>query len=205
MAEKNSTEEKILRAAKKLFIEHGYHDTSMSAIAEKADLGKGTLYWHFDGKGELFQSMIAREAKTILDEFNSLAESDLSAEEVLKEFIRMRTKRMVRHKKTSQLFLDGENFVNDEFKKKMLEIFQSFNRLLENTIEQGIDEGLFYTDNPKKAASAFIGMINGLCSNKLLAGDYDDFDIEENTEFLYNLFLNGLKNKEGEEEIDEDK
>ena len=197
MSEKESTKVKILKAAKELFIENGYHDTSMSAIAETADLGKGTLYWHFDSKSELFQSMISRETKIILSELNKLANANLKAEEILKKFIKIRLKRIMEHKKTTQMFMDSENFVNDEFKKTMFKLFQSFIDLLTDTIKQGIKEGYFYTEDPEKAASAFLGMINGICTNTLL-NDEESIDIEESADFIYELFLNGLKKKEVE-------
>ena len=192
----NSTEKKILKAAKTIFTDKGYHETSMSAIAEKADLGKGTLYWHFDSKAELFQSMITQEAKAILDELDQLSESDLGAEEILKEFIRIRLQRMLEHRKTSQMFMDGENYINQDFKKTMFKIYKSFIELLKDTIDQGIAEGVFETENPRKAASCFIGMINGICSEIILVKEDADFDLEKNTEFIYNLFINGLKSKE---------
>ena len=201
MPEHKPTKIKILKAAKELFIDNGYHDTSMAAIAEMADLGKGTLYWHFDSKSELFQSMISREVKIIFDELNKLSNADLKAEEILKKFIKIRLIRIMEYKKTTQMFMDSENFVNDEFKKTMLELFESFIGLLTDTIKQGIEEGVFYTENPEKTAIAFLGMINGICTATLL-NDEESMDIEKTTSFIYDLFLNGLKIKKGENNID---
>ena len=89
MSNADSTETKILTAARELFMEKGYHDTSMSAIANRAGLGKGTLYWHFDSKDELFKKMITREGKVVLEELKKLSEDDLPVEVILKEFIKI--------------------------------------------------------------------------------------------------------------------
>ena len=202
MKEKNGTGEKIIESAKELFLRNGYHETSMSAIAKNADLGKGTLYWHFDSKDDLFQSMVTKEAKLMLKELNELAEKNLKADEILKKFIRLRVKNIDENKKTTQMFMDGGNFINEELKKTMIEIFHSFIDIVEDIIKQGIDEDVFYTSNPEKAASAFIGMINGICST-IIFEDRGDIDIEENTEFVYQLFLNGLKNRKEENKNDE--
>ena len=192
MKEKNSTGAKIIEAAKELFLKNGYHETSMSAIAKNADLGKGTLYWHFDSKDDLFQSIVTREAKSILRELNELTEKDLNAEEIMKKFIKLRLKRIDENKKTTQMFKYGENFINEELKNIMIEIFMSLIDILEDIIKQGINEDIFYTSNPEKAASAFLGMINGICSS-IIFENKGDIDIEENTEFIYQLFLNGLQ------------
>ncbi|MDF2714328.1 MAG: transcriptional regulator, TetR family protein, partial [Paenibacillus sp.] len=45
---------KVLQAAIGVFAEQGYHQASMDDIALKADVAKGTLYYHFSGKSELF-------------------------------------------------------------------------------------------------------------------------------------------------------
>ncbi len=45
-------------AAVNLFIEHGYHATSMRQIAEHAGLALGGIYNHFSSKEELFEAII---------------------------------------------------------------------------------------------------------------------------------------------------
>ncbi len=45
-------------AAVELFIEHGYHATSMRQIAEHAGLALGGIYNHFASKEELFEAII---------------------------------------------------------------------------------------------------------------------------------------------------
>lgn len=45
-------------AAIELFIEYGYHATSMRQIAERADLALGGIYNHFKSKDEIFEAII---------------------------------------------------------------------------------------------------------------------------------------------------
>jgi AcrR family transcriptional regulator len=45
-------------AAIELFMEHGYHATSMRQIAERADLALGGIYNHFSSKEEIFEAII---------------------------------------------------------------------------------------------------------------------------------------------------
>ncbi|HTU21094.1 MAG TPA: helix-turn-helix domain-containing protein, partial [Gemmataceae bacterium] len=46
-------EEQILEAAMQLFAEHGYSDTDTQLLADKLQVGKGTLYRYFRSKREL--------------------------------------------------------------------------------------------------------------------------------------------------------
>lgn len=47
---KDITQKQILAAASVLFSEKGYDNTSIDDIAAKANVAKGTLYYHFDSK-----------------------------------------------------------------------------------------------------------------------------------------------------------
>ncbi len=53
-----ATRTAIEDAAVELFMEHGYHATSMRQIAERAGLALGGIYNHFASKEELFEGII---------------------------------------------------------------------------------------------------------------------------------------------------
>src|SRR4030042_3336436 len=53
-----NTEERILKQAMKLFLEKGYHGTSIDDITQAAGLTKGALYWHFRSKEDLLERII---------------------------------------------------------------------------------------------------------------------------------------------------
>jgi AcrR family transcriptional regulator len=48
----------IIEAAFTLFVEQGYHGTSMRQIAQKADLALGGIYNHFGSKEAIFKAVI---------------------------------------------------------------------------------------------------------------------------------------------------
>ena len=49
----NQSKERILTAAKELFLSRGYGATTVDAICEKAELTKGSIYYFFDSKEDL--------------------------------------------------------------------------------------------------------------------------------------------------------
>ena len=49
----NQSKERILTAAKELFLARGYGATTVDAICEKAELTKGSIYYFFDSKEDL--------------------------------------------------------------------------------------------------------------------------------------------------------
>src|ERR1700722_2037069 len=53
MTKENQSKERILAAAKELFLARGYAATTVDAICEKAKLTKGSFYYSFDSKEDL--------------------------------------------------------------------------------------------------------------------------------------------------------
>ena len=54
------TRNQILDAAERIFSERGVSRTSLTDIAEAADVTRGAIYWHFKDKADLFNAMMAR-------------------------------------------------------------------------------------------------------------------------------------------------
>ena len=53
------TRVRILKAAKEIFFRDGFADTNLDEIAARAEVGKGTLYRHFESKVELYVAVLA--------------------------------------------------------------------------------------------------------------------------------------------------
>jgi len=54
----DSKREAILNAALEVFSEKGYHPATIDEIAERAGVGKGTVYSYFRSKSELMEQLI---------------------------------------------------------------------------------------------------------------------------------------------------
>ncbi|HWT14311.1 MAG TPA: TetR/AcrR family transcriptional regulator [Patescibacteria group bacterium] len=53
--------DRILNAANRCFIEHGFHAASMSSIADAADISAGLIYRYFDSKSAIILAIIERQ------------------------------------------------------------------------------------------------------------------------------------------------
>jgi len=62
----------IIRSAESVFAQKGYHETHMDDIAEAAELAKGTIYYHFKSKDEIFCRLLERESKKVCAEVKAL-------------------------------------------------------------------------------------------------------------------------------------
>ena len=75
---------KLKRAARKLFVERGYHATRPQDIAREANLGHGTFYLHYDDKRACFLAFV-EDARMELQQYvdSRVAASDGSLEHTI--------------------------------------------------------------------------------------------------------------------------
>lgn len=64
------TSRQILQAAAEVMAERGYDGTSLDAVAERAAVAKGSIYYNFGSKAKLFDALIAHT----MDRFSSSLE-----------------------------------------------------------------------------------------------------------------------------------
>jgi len=67
-------EEDILQRAQELFIEHGEDKVTVEMIADAVNIGKGTIYKHFETKDEIYLRLMIRYEEELAELFDRLNE-----------------------------------------------------------------------------------------------------------------------------------
>ncbi len=85
-------EQQMLDAAIAVFSEHGFSDSSMDAIAARAEISKPMLYLYYGSKDELFAACIARESGKFMEAMSAGFDPTLRQREqariLVREFLR---------------------------------------------------------------------------------------------------------------------
>ena len=63
----NKTKRKIFETSLKLFSEKGYDATSIEEITAIVGVAKGTLYYHFNSKEEIFNFLVEEGMKLLIN------------------------------------------------------------------------------------------------------------------------------------------
>ncbi len=71
--EKDRTREALIHAALALVLEKGYRDVSVTAIADRADYGRGTFYLYFEDKADVVWAGLGR----YMDDWHTNAFEDI--------------------------------------------------------------------------------------------------------------------------------
>lgn len=81
-----NTEQKILNAARVVFVKKGMDGTRMQAIADEAGINKALLHYYFRSKDKLFQAIFRETLMTILPNIVQLLNSDLPLFDKVRQF-----------------------------------------------------------------------------------------------------------------------
>jgi len=87
MAKDRKTEEKIIRAASKVFEEEGYAGARMQQIADSAEINKGLLHYYFKSKDKLFDTIFSAAFDKMMSKVGKIFQAELPIEEKIEMFV----------------------------------------------------------------------------------------------------------------------
>lgn len=73
-------QESILQIALDEFLEHGYEQASINRIIARAGISKGAMYYYFEGKEDLFATLVSRHLEQGWDAIGPLPLQQMTAE-----------------------------------------------------------------------------------------------------------------------------
>lgn len=191
------TKKNIVESAVSLFSQHGYHGASMTMIAEETGVSKGTLYWHFDSKEELFRFIVLKGLDFFNTEFNGINEKPQNAERKIKEIIKFAVEFLVENSKIANILRNNVEILNAEFQEEMESKHEQYVEIFTSIINQGIKEKTIRSKNPRNTAVMMLTVLFTSHADWLL----DEFkDKEKEVEFVYDFIMNGIKERSSQNE-----
>jgi TetR/AcrR family fatty acid metabolism transcriptional regulator len=187
-------EEKILRAAEKVFFRKGFFSARMEDIAEEASVAKGTLYLYFKDKTSIYIHLINHRLDDAINMIGMINRQKISATEKLERFFDEMARYFAQAKETTS-FVSIENInLTDELMKKMKghikpKMLKSVD-LIAQIIESGIKSNEFKKINPQIAAMYFLHLIPTFLISRV-----HFVDIKDRNKTIKELFFDGIKDK----------
>jgi AcrR family transcriptional regulator len=145
----------LLEAAKRLFREKGYDETSVSDIVKAVGVSQGTFYWYFDSKEDLLGAVADDFSVEYYDSLEAIATSaDLDAAEKLERFFDAMENVL---RASGQLLADFHTSRFQRFHDKMARRMGARVFSLAGAIvKEGVEEGIFDTSYPEEATMFII-------------------------------------------------
>ena len=171
------TKESILSVADKLFSRFGFHKTSMDEIAKIARKAKGSLYYHFASKEELFKEVVSIEMINLKNQLSVIVNNpDLTSSEKVKKYLVKRMEILNSaanyHETLKADFFEHFHFIDDL--RSELDAWEKEN--LKKIILQGAEKGEFtIIGDIDVLLDVFIMVIKGLEIPFFLQNKYEKY------------------------------
>lgn len=156
----DATKRRLFDAAMELIGERGFTDASVDEIVDRAGVAKGTVYYHFSGKAELVEALIADRMRPLIERFREAAANNIDDPPgAIDAIVRAELEFLLEHKSFSKLLLT-EMWREDRVWRANLVMFRNeLMTVIREIIAQGIASGVFRADvDPAFGASALFGM-----------------------------------------------
>lgn len=181
MYDSKPTEERkkeIMEAAKVLFYEKGFEQTSTVDIMHAVGIAKGTLYYHFASKEEILDSIIESITDGMAERANRVCkdESLSAAERMVKIIEAVRMDEKDSSAVMNAIHLPQNALLHEKSHNRMIE---KISPIMLEAVEKGIEEKIFQTEYPRSAVD--------IAMNYSLKAFDDHADEHMIKGFVYNL------------------
>ncbi|MDR1372127.1 MAG: TetR/AcrR family transcriptional regulator [Dysgonamonadaceae bacterium] len=190
-----NTEQTILAAAEKVFMDKGYSGTKTTEIAKEAGVNHAMLHYYFRTKENLFNRVFEKKAELFLSAFKDAFSSDLPFFEKIKKCVETHFDKIGENPKTP-MFVLREVVVNKEKRDFILGkvipaasfVLEELDKLIREEIAKG-------TITPIKPIDLLINIASLNVLTFIAAQVYFDFDKgmnDENRNFLLHRKKNNV-------------
>lgn len=189
----NKTKAAIFESAVKVFSSYGYTGATMDEIVNNAGVAKGSIYYHFRNKEELFNFIIDEGVNLILEKVDEATKEVSNPLEKIEISARVQLQYVYEKKDLIKLII-SQLWGSEERNK----IIRSKIRLLLDratlNLQAAMDEGYIEKDDAVFSSHAFLGLLFSSALYELL--NEENYDYDHVIEKFLILLKSGIRIKE---------
>jgi len=154
------TRDEILLAAARIFQEKGYHAASMQDIAEAVELQKGSLYHHVESKQEILLALLDEALDMIVKRLQTIQSQNIDPDQKLRLAMESYLSFLAENRSIASVLLLEHRSLEPELKVLHIPRRDRVEKIWQEIITDGINQGCFQTAQPGLTAKALLGVIN---------------------------------------------
>ena len=188
----NKTKRKIFETSMKLFAEKGYDATSIEEITATVGVAKGTLYYHFSSKEEIFNFLIEEGIKLLQNSIDIKTSKYTNYIDKIKAIVLIEIKIVQKYENLITILLSQFYGKEARNQKCQMHVYDYIEQI-EKIVKEGINRGEIKQGDPKVISSEIYGLICSTLVYKLR--NQDTFDITKVYKEFERTVIEGLKTK----------
>jgi TetR/AcrR family transcriptional regulator, acrAB operon repressor len=195
-AEAALTRQAILRSALAVFSTRGYAAARLEDVARMAGVTRGAIYWHFQGKPELFQALLETYSARVHEVVSASIDQAENFTEVIGGVFSgllgaIETDRSLQAVLELSLFKTEGLAELRTVQRRQAEAAESLLQILAGVLRRAAASGDLRTGVPPElAARALLGLLNGVVQQWLLSPR--SFSLQDTAPWLSRMFLDGF-------------
>jgi AcrR family transcriptional regulator len=181
----------IIEAALACFSRKGYHNTTMDDIVAESGLSKGSLYWYFESKDDLFASALTSVFVDVGQEAVAALEQCTTASDKMRAVARAATGFSRAAEGLFNLFLEfwASSPRREEASQLWVGLLAQYKDVVVEIIEEGIQTGEFRPVDAEQLVWAMMAAYDGLAAYIMLM---PGLDLDRISQVFVETLLGGL-------------
>jgi AcrR family transcriptional regulator len=182
------TRDRLINAAKEIFLERGYDNATTREISERADLGAGTFYVHFRDKRDIYDALVRRFNREMHRRWIEERRPGMSVDEQVVAALRASFDYFRNNADLARLILIEGPPVDAEYTMKL---HSGIGVELHDILKEGIGSGAVSEIEPAVLATVIMGI--SVVMGRWLLSPHPPENAEEIEEAIINFCLRGMR------------
>lgn len=153
----NKTKRRIFNTAIRVFSEKGYDNASIEEITSIAGVAKGSLYYHFSKKEDIFDLLLKEGIELLKNNIEIKTKTATTALEKIKAVILIQIKVIVKYEDLINVIL-SQFWGSDQRNIKCKNAVFEYIKVIEEIVKEGIENDEFYDGDVEAIASGIFGV-----------------------------------------------
>lgn len=193
----NKTKRKIFEASMKLFAEKGYDATSVEEITATVGVAKGTLYYHFSSKEEIYTFLLEEGTKLLINNIDLKISKFNNSIDKLRAVALLQLRIITKYQNLITIYL-SQVWGSNERNQKCQKYINDYIDKIEDIVKEGIEKGELKSGDSGIIASEIFAFTCAGLMFKIKSGQQLDLK-RMCTEFDNMIY--GLAKERGEENV----
>jgi TetR/AcrR family transcriptional regulator, fatty acid metabolism regulator protein len=167
------TRERILEAAVTVFASKGYHDTKVDDIVAESQTSKGSFYFYFPSKQDIFLALVDTFANLLEKQLHSRLDSETSGMARVDLALRVCMETFGQYRGLAKIALVQATGLGLAFEEKRRAVNDRFIEIIKTNLDEAIQDGNIPPLDTEVVACAWIGSLNEIVLRWVYTGQPD--------------------------------
>lgn len=167
------TRSKILEAAVNVFAQKGYHDTRVDDIVAESKTSKGSIYFYFPSKQDIFLGLIDTFSDLLQDRLNAAIRNENHGIQQMNSALETSLKLFVQYRPLAKIVLVQAVGLGAVFESRRRSINDRFVSIIKSRLDEAVIDGSIAHLQTDLAARVWVGALNEVVVNWIFTGEPD--------------------------------